>query len=326
MEPRTSGLESKDLVYLLLPHHFHSLPPNLAPPHTVPHTTPASKLLQTGHFAAAAVAAAIALTSFPPPSDNQTIISLWQTRLQSLILLGLHSSASQELKAFQEDVFTSPLYRDSNTNRSVLPWDFRVLTARLYVVTTADWRRCIGLYYELATEARTAAAAASKDVKQREFWLLRLQGLGIRVANALIELGDPETASRHLESMLTPSFMSETLPESKNMFALVCMRAGMTEAARKFVGEDHGDAVVEALEFMAASEWRRAEESWARLRPDGSVAGPFDDIVTCNEVVCLLYQRKPAEVSPPSPPFAHLSPPTELKKGCKNHSIKDRKH
>lgn len=186
-------------------------------------------------------------------------------RLLSLCLSNAHSLAAQEIKAFQD--LSAPFYLSPETGRSILPWELRVLAIGLGAAT--DPRRAIGAYYELASECRAVATDLSLPLEERSVWRGRLRDLGIRVANALVLLGDFAAAVRHLKGLKAAD---------KGLLPLLMIKAGMLEEAREAAGDD---GVIRGLLLMADGEWAAAAEVWAALPPD--------EVVTCNAAVCELY-------------------------------------
>lgn len=282
--PPPPTLQDKDLSFLLQPTNFHPLPTSsLLPPFLslpAPPTATPTALLSTLHFRAAAIASAAALTSSPPPPSNQQILTLWYTRLLSLCLCHQSTLAAQELSAFRD--VTAPFYLDADTGRSILPWELRVLAVALG--ERSDPRRAIGAYYELAGECRSCAADAALAVEERRLWRARLQDLGVRVANALVALGDLAAAVRHLKGLRG---------KGEGILPLLMVRVGMLEEARELAGDDE---VLEALLRMADGEWEAAAEVWKRL--------PKDEVTVCNAAVCELYLARLDNVRP-LPPTPH---------------------
>jgi len=106
-----------------------------------------------------------------------------------------------------------------------------------------------------------------------------LTELGIRVANALVELGDLGAAARHLEGMRGKQEDSAV----QQMLTLLYVRAGMLEAAKECASNDEA---LGALLAMAEGRWAEAAERWGKT--DG-------EMERCNAAVCMIYEGKLSE-------------------------------
>ncbi len=229
-------------------------------------------MLKTGHFHAAAIFSAHLLTTLsstvntrlPPPRG---VLALFYIRLATLTLINLTHYAAQESKALED--LTSSFYRDPVTNKHIVPWELRVLAVRLQAIGWGDWRRGIEGYYDLARECRAelrdlsaprdggegrgedtkSRQAIEGDLrpeekqKQKELWKQRLQELGSRVADGLVEMGDLQGAARHLESLKDGGGGQAALGEKgagrkeeegriNTRLALLYLRIGRVDAAR----------------------------------------------------------------------------------------------
>ncbi|KAI5815776.1 hypothetical protein BZA77DRAFT_315082 [Pyronema omphalodes] len=261
--------QTHDLSFLLHPSNFHPLPLHILPGPFLSAPSPtgtSSQLLSTFHFRAAAISAATALTSLPPP-PNHTILQLWYTRLLSLILSHCRTLAAQEIKAFQD--LNSGFYNDPISGRSILPWELRVLAVTLQ----QDARRQVAAYYDLAAECRVAAMDMAVAEEERGRWRKRLAELGVRVANSLIQLGDLAAAARHLKGLKAVEATTEV--------GLVYLRAGMVKEAAECLGGD--DERMKGLVAMADGRWKEAVDIWGALN---------DEVSRNNAAVCWLYLGK----------------------------------
>lgn len=147
------------------------------------------------------------------PSNHTEIFKLWYIRLSCLCLIGATQIACVEVKALED--LSAPIYwqefpptnnsPQKPTRRHLVPWELRLLAIRLQALSFNDWRRALVFYYELAREARAELARAINSPPPNNqlihLWKARLQDLGIRVASALVEMGDLAAAARHLESL-----------------------------------------------------------------------------------------------------------------------------
>lgn len=168
-------------------------------------------------------------------------------------------------------------------------------------------------YYILAGEARSEIARAGKEGRGEDegLWKDRLRDLGIRVASALVEMGDAEGAGRHLRSLEGADGESRRVVV---MEALVWLRLGDARAARSCVARLGGrtasmapvdepfkveqsgeesvtDSVLDALLSTANGDFTAATSQWQALHE----AFPNDATITQNLAVCLIYIGRMAE-------------------------------
>ncbi|KAK0662921.1 Trafficking protein particle complex subunit 12 [Lasiodiplodia hormozganensis] len=314
-----SVLESPDNDYGFLLHanNFHPLPPHTTPhpflsaSHQPPPSTSLRDLLDGGHYRSAAIAAAKALVTNTSPTDHARIFSLFYVRLACLTLLNEHALAAAEAKLLGD--LASAFYRNPLTGSHIVPWELRVLAVRLMGLGYGDWRRGVMGYYELAREARIEAIK-SQDPEAKQLWKSRLRELAIRVANALIEMGECEGAARHLAGLVradsgaqeaTEVDLAPLSPESvrlKSMEALAWIKVGDIDAAKRCVtaspspAPSAGDAPspadpLNALVAMAEADYSAALTIWDTLAAET----PTDPMVTQNRAVCLLYVGRIAD-------------------------------
>jgi tetratricopeptide (TPR) repeat protein len=157
-----------------------------------------------------------------------------------------------------------------------------------------DPRKGVMGYYDLAREVRIEISKqrrkdgdASADRVMLE---ARLADLGIRVASALVEMGDLDGAVYHLSNLSAIPFQFQQLRLQK---ALLWLQLGDVAAARRCVvdGSDSGKIVL-ALSDMADGKYAEAAEAWKRLcETDKS-----NSLYSQNLAVCLLYSGLMAEV------------------------------
>jgi len=305
--PRLSVVEDisqRDFSPLLLPETFHPIPadtipaPFLTSGHTPSPDTPLATLLQHGHFHAAASTAAQLLTSQRAPYDAATIFGLLRVRLASLCLVQLTAVAAAESKALGD--LAAPFYRAPRDAAHIVPWDLRVLLVRLQALGFGEWRRGIMAFYALAGEARAEEARARGEGRgeERGVWRARLWDLGVRVAAALVEMGDGEAAGRHLRSLETQCDVgAEETRRILCMEALVWLRLGDVRAARACVArlkesgneeegqDDSQELILSALLATSMGEFDTAISQWRALHE----ALPQDATIQQNLAVCLIY-------------------------------------
>lgn len=289
----------RDFARILRPEIYHPLtqldtPPSFRSSSKQPSPeTPLDGLLQTGHFRAAAISAANKLTLSVSPNDHVTIFELLYIRLVCLTLCGNTALAAQEVKALED--LNSGTYRDDLSQKHLVPWELRVLAVRLQGMGFSDSRKGVVGYYDLAKEAREEitrlkGAFGDAGIEERKMWNLRLEDLSIRVASALVEMGDLSAAASHLATLKEREHGQIGLTK-----ALLWLKIGDTNAARRAVEESGEDAgVVAALSSMADGEYINAISEWRKLCERDA----DNEMYAQNLAVCLLYSGRMNEVSP----------------------------
>ncbi|RPB22814.1 hypothetical protein L211DRAFT_788084, partial [Terfezia boudieri ATCC MYA-4762] len=186
------------------------------------------------------------------PSNHTEIFNLWYIRLSCLCLIGATQIACVEVKALED--LSAPGYWVAETpalgggrgqKRHLVPWELRLLVIRLQALSFSDWRRALVFYYELAREARMELGRAintkpNPDPVVIKLWKSRLKDLSIRVASALVEMGDFAAAVRHLESLRKTGGGGEVEAEVveedakvRFMLGLLYIRIGNFSAAKE---------------------------------------------------------------------------------------------
>lgn len=196
-----------------------------------------------------------------------------------------------------------------------MPWELRVLAVRLQGIGYGDPRRAITGYYSLAREARegiTKASAAEEEEEKRLVWKERLEDLGLRVGNTLVETGDVPGAIRHFKSLR----MSKTARNAEILtgrLALLYIRLGDVAAAKTCIetastgggGSSGGSSggrstgrtlqsTLQPLLSMAEGRYDDAMGEWKDLLASPESSGSV--IATLNLAVCLLYVGRIEEV------------------------------
>ncbi|KAI9836340.1 MAG: hypothetical protein M1837_003408, partial [Sclerophora amabilis] len=307
--PMTFEFPDKDFSFLFRPEIYHPLS-NLDTPAPFraaalqPNPdTPLPSLLSTGHFRHASILSAQQLTRADAPPPAAEIFSLLYNRLASLTLTSNTALASQESKSLSD--LSSTFYLSPNGDTHLVPWDLRVLAVRLQSLGYGDWRRGISAYYDLAKEARREIARST----EKDTWRARLRDLGIRVANALVEMGDLEAAASHLRGLRKEGNGTTATAEERQREALVWLRLGNVFSARSCLGrteleegiekhdnheslteEERKERVLEALCDMSDGQYADAVEKWQGLLddpPEKDWSGV--EMMQQNLAVCLLY-------------------------------------
>lgn len=281
----------KDYSFVQDPQAYHVLPAaNIPPPFLnapdVPLVSaPLDSLLRSGHYRLAAIAASRRIVAATAPTDYETLFHLVHVRLACLCLISEHALAAQESKVLGD--LNSAFYRHPLTNAHIVPWDLRLLVVRLAALGYGEWRKGIMGYYELARECRENLLKADSD-DDKTLWRARLRDCGVRVANVLVEMGDLESAGRHLSTLSEASDSRELLI----METLVWLRVGDMRSARRclasaseIASDEAVDGTLDALLQLANSEYTSATLSFQALHHNF----PEDAMITQNLAVCLLY-------------------------------------
>lgn len=257
--------------------------------------TTLSSLLRQGHYHPAATLAATTLTSTPdlPPSQ---IFSLFYTRLACLAITGHDAIAAQESLALGD--IHSPFYfpkAQYGEEACILPWHLRVLATRFQALAAAEPRREAQGYYDLAAYAR-GQCKLSVAAHAKGLWKSRLKDLGSRTTNALVAMGDLSGARRLLETFISATEDKEEEKEVlKGWVAMLCLRMGDVEGARKSVDartRESNNEVLEALFLMAEDRYEEAVSAWR-----GLLDGKHDVLARHNTAVSLIYTGELAEVT-----------------------------
>ena len=145
-------------------------------------------------------------------------------------------------------------------------------------------------YYDLARDARTEISK-TKIKSERDLWKARLQDLGLRVANALAEMGDLEGAGRHLESLKRGKADSEYNQLLGGRLTLLYLRIGNIAAAKTYINslgtvKTPYITVLEPLLALASGAYQSAVTQFTTI---GSTSSPTSALFTQNLAVCLLY-------------------------------------
>lgn len=166
----------------------------------------------------------------------------------------------------------------------LVPWDLRLLLVRLQAVGASDGgRRGVMALYGLASEVRSQLRVARKNESDVEVgtWSGRLDDLGLRVCDALVEMGELETAARHLETLHNTD--EDELAYRK---ALLRIRVGDISGAGQCADRltnDMWKQTIKAVIDIADGDF--SAESWQSLID----AYPSHELFAQNAAVSLLY-------------------------------------
>ena len=295
---------AKDFSKLLRPEIYHPLTHLTTPPpfrnssRQPSPDTPLPQLLATGHFRAAAIAAAQALTTSTSPSNYEIIFSLLYIRLACLTLCGSTALAAQEATSLED--LSSSIYRDEISGGHLVPWELRILAVRLQGIGFNDPRKGVMGYYDLAREARSEISKIKHNIgneinAEREMWEARLADLGVRVASALVEMEDLEGATHHLKLLSSSNFSATFMRRLNLQKAILWLRVGNPDAALLCISEEDTETtqVVSALLQMADGNYSEAVKVWNDL----CEKSPSSNTISYaqNLAVCLLYTGRMSE-------------------------------
>ena len=157
-------------------------------------------------------------------------------------------------------------------------------------------------YYDLARDVR-AELSKTKSKEEKELCKERLRDLGIRVASALVEMGDMTAAGRHLESLLLADKAMEEDQLIRGRLALLYLKIGNLSAAKRFITESTTGptsnpyaAELSPLLSMAEGDYTSAVTQLTALKDDNGTSP--DPLVLQNLAVCLIYMGKLIEARP----------------------------
>jgi hypothetical protein len=203
--------------------------------------------------------------------DGETTLSLLYTRLACLVLISRPDLAAEEALPLTEF-----LSRNSPVAREVLaivPWELRLLLIRLQPIVAADGgRRAVMALYSLSGEVRTQVAEArtTNDEAALDLWCSRLRDLAMRVADSFVEMGELETAYRHLDA-LTDADPDEIHYRKAFLRLRIGGTADAATSAQAIQSSERRE-VLEALLQTADGDWDAAMRAWQDL-----AAKRFDD-------------------------------------------------
>ena len=261
-------------------------------------------LLSRSDFLAAAYLAGNILTSGRIiPTDTATIFRLLSIRYACLELSGNVLLAAQESKALED--LASTFYfdnlpeaeqgarddaADQQLPHHIMPFGLRLQALRLQSIGFSDSRRGVSALYDLGLECRETIASPQTSENERQLWIGRLEEVGLRVVNALIELGDLDCASWTLESM-KPS--EETRVAQWHMRkVMLYLKMGLSGQAKSSIDkarlEQPQKLLLEALVFIADDELDKAIE----VLSDSSLDGEQDLLALAKQNLAVAYLYK----------------------------------
>lgn len=284
-----------DLQFLLDRRLYHQIPTDdIAPGFAESNNQPPlgsrlEDLIQAGHFRRAAETALIDLLA-SNSGDADRIFKLLYTRLACLVVI-----SRPDLAADEAVTLTDFLNRNSPEAKDVLPaipWELRLLLVRLQSIAAADdGRRAVMSLYALSGDVRSHLADARSDGDEAAMrvWSERLKDLGLKVADTLVEIGEFETAARHLDTLVN---VDEDVINSRK--ALLSIRIGDLASAKisldKVIPGVSKDTYTALLQ-TASGDFAKAVDDWRALGKQH----PDNELFSQNLSACLLYTGRIAE-------------------------------
>ena len=163
-----------------------------------------------------------------------------------------------------------------------------MLAVRLQGLGYSDGRRGVIGYYELAKDARIEFGK-SKSKDEKSMWKLRLEDLGTRVANALVEMDDLAGAGRHLESLTLDAGDEKERQLLKGRTALLYLRIGNVAAAKRYIEDsDPENPYISALNPLLSIAEGDYKTAISQLESTPSSVPP-SPLSSSNLAVALLY-------------------------------------
>jgi len=143
-----------------------------------------------------------------------------------------------------------------------------------------------------------------KNVEVSRVWRRRLLGLGVRVASALVEMGDLDGAERHIKGLMEERDELDDNIVIRLREAVLYTQLGQLDKAKtSYQGNNSEgssevvDSVIEGLRLMAVDEYEGAAVLWNKLYEE-SEEGAQKDMFLINMAVSLLYLRRLPEIQP----------------------------
>lgn len=292
-------VEDRDLSFLLESSIYHPLsqlevpapfrrafpqPPN-ASANVFAAVSQINELLsQCDYLRAAHLAGLILVSGAVRPTDSMTIFHLLSVRYACLELSGNVLLAAQEAKSL-EDLGSTFYYleppldetaADEGAERPlpkhIVPFHLRIQALRLQSIGFSDPRRGVSALYDLGAECREYLSSPIITGEQRQLWSSRLQEIGVRVINALIEMGDIDCARRTMDAMkptskdeldlwhlrkLTLSIRMGLLGEAKKLIETMDCPPAKKQILESLiaVAEERFDAAADLLDQPAVQEY-----------------------------------------------------------------------
>ena len=307
----------RDFAFLLEPGIYHPLsqldipgPFRRAFPQPLPASTSISEavaqindlLSQCDYLRAAHLAGLVLISGAVRPTDQKTIFHLLSIRYSCLELSGNILLAAQEAKSLEDlgstFYYSEPPQDETMTEESadkplpkhIVPFNLRLQALRLQSIGFSDPRRGVASLYDLGAECREYLSSSTLSSAQRQLWSQRLQEVGVRVVNALVEMNDIDCARRTLDST------KPTTEEELGLWTLrkvtLSIRMGLLGEAQKIVRYSNisgpEKSILESLIAVADDRFDAAIE--LLTRPTMEHHRPLLALAKQNLAVAYLYQ------------------------------------
>ena len=309
--------EEKDLSFLLDASIYHPLGqlevpapfrrpfPELSVAHTEVSKTFQqidSLLSQCDYLGAAYLSGALLSSGALKATNQRQIFRALQIRYSCLELSGNLLLAAQEAKALEDlgsafyyagligDESAAEHAADRPLPRHIMPFALRLQALRLQSVGFSDPRRGVVSLYDLGLECREHIASTSTSEEHRPLWVQRLEEVGIRVVNALIEMGDLDCARRTLETM-KPSDPNATSTWAYRK-VMLCLKMGLVAEARGLIDAPNlQQPNIQVLRLLAAVADDRLDDAVSLLtEPDSDANTDLVALAKQNVALALLYR------------------------------------
>ncbi len=262
------------------------------------------ELLGKGNFLSGAfLAAAILVSGSVGPTDSKTIFELLAVRYSCLELTGNGLLAAQEAKAL-EDLNSAFYYIDpplpadmppgndqeQPLQQHIMPFALRLQALRLQAIGFSDTRRGISALYDLGLECREHIASSFVSREDRELWANRLDEIGVKAVNSLVEMGDLDCAVRTLATLKPSS--PENSGAWRMRMILLHLKIGDLTAIQRIMKEPIEGCVqmewLQPLLTFAEGRYEEAAMGWEKYLENDSLPEEAA-LIKQNLAVAYLY-------------------------------------
>jgi trafficking protein particle complex subunit 12 len=202
-------------------------------------------LAHCDYLRAAHLAGLVLVSGLVKPTDQRTIFRLLSIRYSCLELSGNVLLAAQESKSLEDlgstFYYVEPPHPESPPEeiterpppKHIIPFHLRIQALRLQSIGFSDPRRGVSSLYDLGAECREHLSTPSLAEDERVLWTSRLQEVGFRVINALIEMGDIDCARRTMNANNPRSQQELSLWALRKV--TLCLRMGLVSEAQTLI-------------------------------------------------------------------------------------------